>query len=91
MSHASNWATIGNLVKLFIVGLIVIMVAKVVFAIGGIALGIVGALFGVGLAIALALAVLAVVAAFFFGPLILFGWVVMKGFRALTREPASEW
>ena len=91
MSQASTWALIGTLVKLFLVGLLIVLAAKVLLAVGGVVLAVLGVLFGIALALTICIAVFGVIGLFVFGPFLLVGWVVVKTWKALTRQPEPGW
>lgn len=91
MSYASNGSLLGTVVKVFIVGLLVVLAAKALLAVGGVVLGVVAAIFGIGLAIAICLAVFGVLALFFIGPFLLVGWLALQAVRFFTKRPEPEW
>lgn len=73
-----NRSLLGRIVTWTILGLLAILAVKIVLRVLGALVGMVGILFGI-----------AVFLLFTVGPIILVGWLGVKGWNAFTKEPGA--
>jgi len=80
-----------TILKLFLIGIVVIVLAKIALTVGGILLGILGVVFAIAMVFAIGAGVIGTVFLVLFGPFLLVGWLMLAGFRWLfgSREPGG--
>lgn len=85
MSHPETHPAF-TILKLLLVGLVVVLLFRMAFFVGGVLLAGATAAFGIGIALVLVVGALVVVFTMLIGPFVLVGWLVMRGWRYLREE-----